>query len=166
MQKGFATLEIILATMIIALLVSVTIPNAARVVDRVALDYETKNLYSDLRLVQQINRSSTVDSKGLGRTLAPSNEKLSVQLYLSARGYRIMENTTPFSEIHYMRNIKTLETNLNIPDYKITFDTTGKTMNVSRSALSGNLTLTSQFGRESKIVFTSVGRFRGGRADE
>lgn len=164
MQKGFATLEIVLATMIIALLVSVTIPNAARVVDRVALDYETKKLYSDLRLVQQINRSATVDSKGLGRMLAPSNEKLSVQLL--ARGYRIMENTTPFSEIHYMRNIKTLETNLNIPDYKITFDTTGKTMNVFRSALSGNLTLTSQFGRESKIVFTSVGRFRGGRADE
>ncbi|MBQ6132327.1 MAG: type II secretion system protein [Selenomonadaceae bacterium] len=39
MQKGFATLEIILFTLIIAVLATATLPNAARIIDRVALDY-------------------------------------------------------------------------------------------------------------------------------
>ena len=52
MQKGIATLEVILAVLIIALLMKVAVPNATRLIDRAALDYETKRLYSELRFLQ------------------------------------------------------------------------------------------------------------------
>ena len=70
MQKGFATLEIIFAVMIIAVLMTCAIPNAVRMIDRAALDYETKRLYSELHFLQAVNRVERVNNKGTGQSLA------------------------------------------------------------------------------------------------
>ena len=60
-QNGFATLEIILVIGIIAIFSTVAVPKMARILDKVALDYELKHLYSDLNFARSIGKSSTFD---------------------------------------------------------------------------------------------------------
>ncbi len=154
MQRGFATLEIIFATMIIVVLVTCTLPNVEHAVDRVALDYETKRLYSELRFLQAINRSGTFNAKGTGRTdLGTPNAPL---MEININSYQILRGTDALREAHYMQNIKSIAT----PTENITFDDTGQ------SNVNGSIILTSQFDKQSKIVFDTVGRIRGGRDNE
>lgn len=161
MQKGFSTLEIIFAVFIIALLMSAAIPNAVRVVDRVALDYETKKLYSDLRFLQMFNRSSSVNSVGTGKKNLELNTAPYMQ-FLPATPSRqiLLDAATSLREEHFMRNIKSIYFKNNVTMSKITFDATGQ------SSLSDTLILTSHFDKKSFIVFDSVGRIRGSRTDE
>lgn len=165
MQRGFATLEIILVMFIIVLLMSVAVPNAARIVDRAALDYETKRLYSDLRFLQAINRSGTFDTAGTGRTDFDLDEVPYMQITPAKFSTQILRDNIPLREAHYMQHIKQIEFTGNVSN-RITFGTTGQATNLSRNALSGNITLTSRLGKKSAIVFDSVGRIRGGRVDE
>ncbi|MBE8955317.1 MAG: type II secretion system protein [Quinella sp. 2Q5] len=156
MQKGLATLEIVFAVLIIGLLMSATIPAVQNVTDRAALDYETKNLYSDLRRLQATSRSGTFRNNGMGRKFSV-DESLAMELSPAAASYKIVRGIEPVGQTHHMQNI----TNFTAPTERIVFDSNGKS-NVN----SGAVTLTSERGRTSKIVFDSVGRFRGGRADE
>ncbi|MBQ7454581.1 MAG: hypothetical protein IJS69_06000 [Selenomonadaceae bacterium] len=158
MQKGIATIEVILGALIISLLLSVAIPNATRILDRVALDYETKKFYSDLRFLQAMSRSNRPILNGTGRTDFVFDETLYMQTYPASKSYQILRgnSSNPVREIHYMQNIKTFNT----PANTISFDSTGKA-----SITSGAIVLTSRLGKTSKIVFDSVGRLRGGRDD-
>lgn len=157
MQKGFAMLEIILAMMIIALLMSAVLPNAIHVVDRAALDYETKRLYSELRFLQTINRSGTFNAAGTGRTDFDLDSVPFMQITPSRFKWQILRGNIPLREAHYMKYIK----NISSPKSRIFFDSEGKaTIN------SDSIVLTSRRGKKSKIVFDSVGRIRGGRGDE
>lgn len=165
MQRGFATLEIILATFIIALLMSVALPNTVRIVDRVALDYEYKRLYSDLRFLQALGRSGTFDTVGTGRTNFNSDDTPYMQITPAKFGTQILRGDNPLREAHYMQHIKRIELTGNVSN-KITFGTTGQPTNSSGSVLNGTLTLTSRLGTKKTIVFDSVGRIRGGRVDE
>ena len=165
MQRGFATLEIILVMFIIALLMSVAVPNAARIVDRAALDYETKRLYSDLRFLQAINKSGTFDAVGTGHTELEVDAAPYMQITPAKFSTQILRGNVPIREAHYMQNIKRIDLTGNVSN-KITFSTTGQVANFSGNALSGNITLTSRLGKKSAIVFDSVGRIRGGRVDE
>ena len=154
MQRGFATLEIIFATMIIAVLVSCTIPNVECVIDKVALDYETKRLYSELRFLQAINRSGRFNVKGTGRNdLGTPNAPL---MEINVDGYQILRGNTAIRAAHRIQNIREISS----PTKRITFDDTGQ------SNVNGSIILTSQFGKQSKIVFDTVGRIRGGRGNE
>lgn len=167
MQKGFATLEIIFAVFIIAVLMSCAIPNAARMIDTVALDYETKRLYSELRFLQSLNHSGKFNTSGMGRNDFGTNDSANVlQISKATNSYQILRgDNIPLREAHYMRNIKKIEFGGNVSS-PLQFDDTGRATNKDNGTLDGTITLTSRFGKTSKIIFDSVGRIRGGRGNE
>ena len=159
MQKGIATLEIIIGTLIIALLLSAAIPNVTRILDSVSLDYETKSLYSELRFLQAMNRSksSYKVAVGTGR-IFDIDEACTMTINKNKFSYQILRDNIPVRDVHYMQNIKELTFSSN----KITSNSNGQATDISGKILSNTLTLTSNLGKKSSIVFDSVGRIRGG----
>lgn len=164
MQKGLATLEIIFVMIIIAVLMSVTLPNVRRIIDTAALDYETKRLYSELRFVEAMNRSSKINTIGTGGTglLTDGGEKPTLFIDYEGKYYQVFRDeglTKKIREPNYFSyGIK-----ISSPKNKINFDSDGKA-NIN----SDHITLTSRFGKKKYIVFNSVGRMRASltEADE
>ena len=164
MQKGFATLEIIFATMIIAILMGAAIPNVARVIDRVALDYETKKLYTDLRFLQSLNRMTNMKDTHFGTTDDnPINLIVYPERYIFKRNY-----PNKIYDEHYFSS-GVVSGNNRIGLRTITFDDMGKIkllVNGKRET-SYTLNLISRLGtryeKKTAIIIDSVGRFRGGR---
>ncbi len=154
MQKGFATLEIILFTLIIAVLATATLPNAARVIDRVALDYETKKLYTDLRFMQSLERMTYMESVHFKDVI---NEIERMFIYPNYYTLEKTANSKIYYE-HYFSSGVTASQN-DGKAWTIKFDDAGRIS----PAISDTLKLTSRFNKNSYIVFDSVGRFRGGR---
>lgn len=151
MQRGFATFEVILAALIIALLASVAVPNVIRVVDRVALDYETKRLYTDLRALQAFDRMTDMRDSHFGRKIDDD----SIRMTISVAGYVLEKNSdSTIYSTHYLSNGVTANKTKGVK-----FDDMGKV----KPADSDTLYLTSRLGKRTSIVFDSVGRFRGGR---
>ncbi|MBE8949302.1 MAG: type II secretion system protein [Quinella sp. 3Q1] len=157
MQKGFATLEIILFTLIIAVLATATLPNAARVIDRVALDYETKKLYTDLRFLQSLERMTNMESGHFtGDTI---NEIDRMIIYPNYYTLEKTANNKIYYEHYFSSGVTASEKSKTEPTWVVKFDEAGR---ISPS-ISDSLKLTSRFNKISYIVFDSVGRFRGGR---
>lgn len=162
MQKGFATLEVVIVIFIIAILMGAAIPNAVLIIDRVALDYETKRLYTDLRAVQSFDRIASMQDGHFGKpdnfgsiSNVSTTYKELVNLHVVNEKYTIAGNafSTVYAE-HYFSNGVTAD-----KGKIIRFDDMGKVT----PADSDTLYLTSRLGRKTAIVFDSVGRFRGGR---
>lgn len=167
MQKGFATLEIIFAVMIFALLAGAALPNATRVLEISSLDYETKRLYSELRFAQALSRGSKVETAPMGKNFE-FESKPGVTVMINSSNSSIRPDSWKIfrdknfddkilREQHYLwygeKFSFTRETLR-----KISFDSAGK------HDADGTLTLTTRSGRDkSKIVFDSVGRILVGR---
>ena len=159
MQKGFATIEIILVAAIISILMTLTIPNAARLVDRAALDYEYKRLYSELRYLQTVSRSENFTIEGVKITGLPKPNPPTMEIFAPLCRYKIVlsnDSTLVRDEYQMSPNVTSLTT----PKSRIFF-TNGKANITSNSII-----LKSRFGKANRIVFDSVGRIRGGRADD
>ncbi|MBR4152374.1 MAG: hypothetical protein IKT98_05390 [Selenomonadaceae bacterium] len=170
MQRGLATIEIILATIIIAVLVKVAVPNAARIIDRVSLDYEIKHFYSDLRYIQSMGRSSKISDKGMGQTGIINETGVDVNLIITPEknGYQIFRgkdnNKKALREPHYFSN----GVKINLKDHEVTnsikieFDEEGKAkIKCDNSILnSATLVFTSNLKKKKFIKFDSVGRIR------
>lgn len=151
MQKGIATLEVILAALIIALLMKVAISNATHLIDRAALDYETKRLYSELRFLQVVNRSTKFDATGTG--LDGVGEYVSIKFTTEPPSYQVVRGLgKPVREVHYL----SYGVKLSSPSSSVNFDSQGKA-----SITSNHITLTSRLGKTKKISFDSVGRMQG-----
>ena len=163
-QNGFATLEIILIIGIIAIFSTVTLPKISRILDKVALNYELKHLYSELNLARSIGKSATYN----GWAFPDSNSQQKVQLWLYSsyytnsnfrNRYQIMRPVVTLSSfyyIHKMNNEIKLDFSGGDKVLQIDFD------NPSRySSGSKTLTLTSKYNDSAKIIFDSVGRWRG-----
>ena len=153
MQKGIATLEVVLAALIIVLLMKVAVPNAERLIDRAALDYETKRLYSELRFLQAMNRSAKFDPMGTGLGDV-SGEYVSIKF--TGTSYQVVRGLgytgKPVREVHYL----SYGVKLSLPSSSVNFDSQGKA-----SITSNHITLTSRLGKTKKISFDSVGRMQG-----
>ena len=156
MQKGFATLEIIFAVIIVVALTTCAIPNAVRMIDNVALDYEYKRLYSELRFLQAVSRSTSVSDAGTGQNFASTVSPV-MKISPDKLSYQIKRGNDELREVHYLRYAKSLTA----PKNEISFDDTGKA-----NVISNSIILTSRLGKSKKIVFDSVGRIRGGRDNE
>lgn len=166
MQKGFATLEIILSVLIVALLAGAALPNALRVLEKVSLDYETKRLYSELRFAQALSRDSNVETKFMGGNFKMhTSPGATVTIDYSTRpnSWQARLGTDEFSgsllrEVHVLRHGEIFSlTNDSLK--KISFDSTGQPKNENDKNADGTLTLTSRTGKyKSKIIFNSVGR--------
>ena len=160
MQKGFATLEIIFATMIIAILMGAAIPNVARVIDRVALDYETKKLYTDLRFLQSLNRMTNMKDTHFGTT---DDNPINLIVYPERYIFKRNSPNKIYTE-HYFSNGVVSDKN-NIGLRTITFDDMGKIRLLleGKQQSSYTLNLISRYEKKTAIIIDSVGRFRGGR---
>lgn len=155
MQKGFATLEIILFTLIIAVLATVALPNAARVMDRVALDYETKKLYTDLRFLQSLERMNNMEVINFYDPI--DNNPINLLIYPEQYLFKRNSPSKVYAEHYFSSGVTASKDGTEV--WKIQFDDAGR---ISPS-ISKSLKLTSRFNKTSYIVFDSVGRFRGGR---
>ncbi len=164
-QNGFATLEIILVIGIIAIFSTVAVPKMARILDKVALDYELKHLYSDLNFARSIGKSSMIDDGIFNTFKNTGNGQIEFWLYSRKYGNANFRNRYQIrrpavtSSVYYrhkfINNVNFEFKNGDLMD-KITFN------NPSRySSGSNTITLTSKYGNSAQIKFDSVGRWRG-----
>ena len=171
MQKGIATLEIVLAIMIIALLAGSTVPNVTRIIDKAALDYEANRLYSDLRFAQEASKAKVFSEKGTGGTKNIKHDDTTINLTINPanKNYQIFKTykskIEAAREPHYYSNPVTISFKDNPVSTKINvnFDGYNKakiSSGTSSNSVSDSLTLTSQFDKKLFITFDSVGRIR------
>ena len=155
MQKGIATLEIILVTLIISILAAAAIPNVERVLDRVALDYETKKFYTDLRFVQSFDRAAHMEDNHFNTM---KDNRATLIVYPEKYIFRKISAYKDLGEHSFSRGVTASKKN-NSQYWQIQFDDMGKI----DPAETNHLTLTSGLGKKTYIIFDSVGRFRGSR---
>lgn len=162
MQKGIATLEIILAVFIVGLLASCAVPNAVRVLDRITLDYETKRLYTELRFLQSHERMTLMRDSHFNQN---ENENFQSKLTVYPERYAVTktdDDKIVYSEHKFFNGVTASK-----KDYKnfwaIKFDDMGKPKSLKDSALNGHIVIKSRQGKELYFIFDSVGRFRGSR---
>ena len=165
MQKGFVTLEIILAIMIIGVLMKFAVPKAAQVIDTAALDYETKRFYSELRFVQAMSKSSPTGIKGTGNANLVTAPPI-LFINRTENYYQVFKSANtfidkPIREPHYFSNGVTFKLySGTAPTITIKFDSEGKAK-INNNGNSETLVFTSRFGKNKYIRFDSVGRIRG-----
>ncbi|MBQ7705001.1 MAG: hypothetical protein IJT73_06220 [Selenomonadaceae bacterium] len=159
-QRGFAVLEIILIVGVIAIFSSVALPKMKITLDKVALNYEMKHLYSELNLVRSIGKSSTFNG-GIFPTMQDAGHKVEIWLYSknysneSARNrYQIMR--TSLTSTPYYRHNLTNGINLEFSGgYYL------KEIDFSNLGDSQKFTLISKFGDKAYVKIDSLGRVRG-----
>ena len=153
-QGGFATIEIILVIMIIALLSTVALPNMARMVDVAQVEYEMKILLSTLDLGKSLNKNSHYKPEIFknANELGDTGRKLDLLVDYDKGTYQIVSNLNGVGEIHELPEGFLIEKNekLNNP---IEFDKNNN----------GHITITSRYGVKRYIILDSVGRWRGSR---
>lgn len=164
MQKGLATIEIILAVMVIGVLMKFAVPKASSLIDTVALDYETKRFYSELQFVQAMGRSTPNVIKGVGEISLVTSESTPILFINRTENYyqvfKNTERTQAIREPHYFSNGVTIKLESGTdPTITIGFDAEGKAkINTNNS---DTLVLTSRLGKKKGIVIDSVGRIKG-----
>lgn len=162
MQKGFATLEVILVIFIISVLMTCAVPNAASIIDKVSLDYETKRLYSDLRFVQALDRSTTVTDAGMTDVL--NNNKIFPPPVASIVFDNPINNSSSWQIVRGLEDNAPAVREKHILSYGVKISSPSRDVHFSfegeASITSNNITLKSRRGKEQYIRFDSVGRFR------
>ena len=155
MQKGIATLEIILVALIISVLASAAIPNVTRVLDRVTLDYETKKFYTDLRFLQSFDRMAYMQDNHFDTN---KDSRVTSVVYPEKYIFKKFSANKELGEHFFSRGVTASKKN-NSDYWQIKFDDMGKI----QPAESDHLTLTSGLGKKFYIYFDSVGRFTPSR---
>ena len=174
MQKGFATLEIIFATLIIAILATCAVPNAARILDRATLDYETKKFYTDMRAVQSFDRMTWMEEE---YPFGSTDRDSTINFHIEDEVYTIMKISPPekFYQTYYLPRgfyfseysspVLPSGSHLSEPSSSdlsyIRFDDMGQPKAKANKALNGHIVINSRLNQATKIVFDSVGRFHG-----
>lgn len=163
MQKGFATLEIALVVFIIAVLVSAALPNAARVLDRVSLDYEIKRLYTEMRFLQSYDRMAFMNDTHFKLETDPPNNPIILELNETNCRIETRDPQKTYEQYFLPEGFK-LSYPKNMDFKRIKFDDMGKPKSPSSdNILNGHFVITSRLGKELYFIFDTVGRFRGSR---
>ena len=169
-QNGFATLEIILIIGIIAIFSTVAVPKMSRILDKVALNYELKRLYSELNFARSIGKSSMIDS-GIFLTSFDNTGNGPIEFWLYSRNYSTtsmrnsyrIKRTSVTSSVYYnhkFTNDIKFEFKLGDTMQKVTFNNKSRYDNWSKTLqFSSNPKLVNKTTAE--ITFDSVGRWRG-----
>lgn len=160
-QGGLAALEVVIVAAIVAIFATVAVPNAARILGKVQLDYEMKRLYSTLEFGRSLGKSSTYKPVVFGSKLVDgySNQ---IEMNIRKDSDTVAKNSYEIqivgkSEKYYQHNLRgdvKLIFNGGSP-LTVTFDDAGK-----YSSMNGTVTLTSKFGK-AYVTADSVGRFHG-----
>ena len=159
MQKGIATLEIVMVIFIVGVLASCAVPNAVRVLDRVSLDYETKNLYTELRFLQSNERMTFMKDSHFENVRGNKMENFQNKLTVYPERYVVEKiSSAKVYDEHKFFNGVTASKN-----WAIKFDDMGRSQSLDDDALDGHIVIKSRLGKELYFVFDTVGRFRGSR---
>lgn len=167
-QRGFATLEIILAVSIFGIFATFAIPKMARIVDKACLDYEMKHLYSDLNFARSLGKSSTFSSAGFSQ-VEKNQQRIEFWIYsknypsqTAKNRYQIMRQAVSSSPYyrHNLDNNIVLEFLHSDSIKKIAFDNRSYYKDLDKES-NQTILLKSKFGYEAKFIFNSVGRWRG-----
>ena len=164
MQKGIATLEIILVVLIIAILTTTTLPNINRILDRVSLDYETKRFYTRLRFLQSFDRSTDMKDSHFATNI--SSLVNTVGVVILPKAYITLKVSDPDPNKYYEQYLLpsgfTLAyKNASVAPANIQFDYMGR----ENSRKNYTLKITSRGGKTFYFYFTNVGRFTADRID-
>ncbi|MBQ9488221.1 MAG: prepilin-type N-terminal cleavage/methylation domain-containing protein [Selenomonadaceae bacterium] len=152
-QRGFATLEMILVILIIAVLSAVALPKAARMVDAVRLDYEMKTFLSTLDFTKSLNKNASFTTEIFQATLANAgfgSNTTSLQVNLTDTDYKIVRQGQEIFKPHQLPEGFSMSCNATLNN-SISFT----------QANNGTLTMTSRQNFNRYIIFNSVGRWRG-----
>lgn len=162
-QNGFATLEIILIIGIIAIFSTVAVPKMARILDKVALNYELKHLYSELNLARSIGKSSMIEGGIFNNFDNTGNGKVELLLYSNKYSnsktrnrYMLMRQSVDNSKsffFHKLTNDIKLDGNNSVR--KISFNNAGTFSNPP------GIELISKYNNKAYIYLDTVGRIRG-----
>lgn len=148
-QRGFATLEMILVILIIAVLSAVALPKAARMVDAVRLDYEMKIFLSTLDFAKSLNKNAFYQREIFKDVI--SHYKINeLQVNITNTEYGIYSGGQALFTPHQMPEGFSMNCNATL-DNSISFT----------QANNGTLTMTSRQNFNRYIIFNSVGRWRG-----
>ena len=144
-QRGFATLELILVILIIAVLSTVALPKAARMVDVAALDYEMKIFLSTLDLAKSMNKNATYNA-GIFKTVNSTGNANALQVNITNTGYQILRDGKTVFDQHKM------------PEG---FSIQGASIIYFSQSNNGHIKMTSRQNFNRYIIFDNVGRWRG-----
>jgi len=161
-QNGFATLEIILIIGIIAIFSTVAVPKMARILDKVALNYELKRLYSELNFARSIGKSSMIEGGIFNTFYNTGNGQIEFWLYsrnyssANMRNLYQMKRPAVTSSYYYrykLTNDIKLDGNNSVR--KISFNNSGTFISQP------GIELTSKYNYKAYIYLDTVGRIRG-----
>lgn len=165
-QRGIATLEIILALAILGIFATFAAPKMTRNLDKACLDYEMKHLYSDLNFARSLGKSSTFQP-GIFTDVEENQQKIQFWIYGKNYGgsnnrYQIMRQAVSSSPYyrHNLCNDIVLDFLHSDSIKRIAFDNHSYYRDIDKDS-SLTVVLKSKFGYETKIIFDSVGRWRG-----
>ena len=144
-QRGLATLEVILVIMIIAVLVTVALPKASRMLDAVRLDYEMKKFLSTLDFAKSLNKNAYYQPEIFVGNISGDNAN-ALQIILSNTSYSLKRKGIIIHEPY------------NLPEG---FSIQGINPIYFSQSNNGHVTLTSRQNFNRYIIFDSVGRWRG-----
>lgn len=167
-QNGFATLEIILIIGIIAIFSTVAVPKMKNILDKVALNYELKHLYSELNFARSIGKSSMIEGGIFNNFNNTGNGPVEFWIYsrkysnVNMRNRYQMKRPAVTSSFYYrhkftndikfeFKNGDTMDTITF--NNKTRYDDWSKTLQFSSSAKLNKIS--------AEITFDSVGRWRG-----
>ena len=150
-QRGFATLEIILVVVIISVLTTTAVPQMARMIDGARLDYEMKRFLNNLELAKSLNRGTYYKQDIFENHRSLDDFKPEeITIHINNNSYEMFKGSDKIGEtITFPEGFSLkLDTSLTSP---LKFATNNN----------GTLTIISKLGSERKIIFDSVGRWRG-----
>ena len=150
-QGGFATIEIILVIMIIALLSTVALPNMARMVDVAQVDYEMKILLSTLDFTKSLNKNSHYKPEIFaGKLSNDAGYELQINIDENLNRYTVISNLENFSEPH------------NLPNGFSIICEKGMPKQISpNTKYSGHIRINSGQNINRYVISDSAGRWRG-----
>ena len=155
-QKGFATLEIILAVAIISLLTFVAVPKIDKVMDKIFLDYEVKRFCSELDFARSLSRSANFEPEIFSGKITSDKSEISFSIEKNSNSYQLKKNIKFLRDKHYLGGCVKI-------NYPASFATIKFSAGKISNAKSGTIILTSRLGEEAEIIFDSVGRWRGNK---
>lgn len=158
-QNGFATLEIILILGIIAIFSTVAVPKMARILDKVALDYELKHLYSELNLARSIGKSSMIEG-GIFPNSFDNTGNGQIEFWIYSRKYStenmrnryLIKRPAVTSASYYRHNLAN--------DIKLEFKGGDNVLKIKFDD-SQTINLISKYNSSAEIKIDTVGRIRG-----
>lgn len=151
-------MEIIFAVAIISVLVSAAVPKFSQITDKLTLDYEMKNFYSEVEFASSVSRSASYAPGIFNYKINQKKSSVTLQVFKNTGRYQLLRDTAAWREEKVLPRGFSIDYN-NQKLNNIVFQSDGRV----KGELTGTITITSRYKDTAEIIFDSVGRWRGSR---